>query len=275
MAHERLHTGGMCTMTSQSVTSQMGRSARPLDGLKVLDLGDLIASAYCTKLLADLGADVIKVEPVNGDTARRWGPFPEDIPDMERSGLYLYLNLGKRGITLNVDDPAGRTILGKLLGWADILVTNYDALRLESLEIDPLNLQRSYPQLVVVTLLPYGWDSPKRDYPSHPFTNFVASSVAMRIGEPETHPLVVPLSVADYIGGINGAGAAVLAVWARRTIGKGQHVDVAIVNNLALLFSAGITTWQLTVITTVAKMSLKSANMWPKEAQNMSSFIGS
>ena len=232
--------------TPQDGSGQTEGAPRALDGLRVLDLGDFISGPYCAKLLADHGADVIKVESVNGDTARRWGPFPDDVPDMEQSGLYLYLNLGKRGITVNVDDPAGRAIVEKLLAWADILVTNYPAQHLEALDMDPTSLQARYPNLIVTTILPYGWDSPQRDYHAHPFTNFVASSVSMRIGEPEEHPLVVPLSVADYIAGINGAGAAVLAAWARRTTGRGQHVDVAIVNNLALLFSAGITTWQLT-----------------------------
>ena len=232
--------------TFESGSGQGGEAARALDGLRILELGDFISGPYCTKLLADHGADVIKVESVNGDTARRWGPFPDDVPDGERSGLYLYLNLGKRSITANIDDPVGRAIVEKLLGWADVLVTNHPAQRLEALALDPTSLQARHPNLVVTTILPYGWNSPQRDFHANPFTNFVASSVSMRIGEPESNPLCVPLSVADYIGGINGAGATIVAGRARRTTGRGQHVDVAVVDTLAMVFSAGVTTWQLT-----------------------------
>ena len=221
-------------------------AAQALEGMRVLDLGDFISGPYCTRLFADLGADVIKVESPNGDTARRWGPFPDDVPDGERSGLYLYLNLGKRSVTVNIDDPAGQAMVEKLLAWADVLVTNHPAQRLEALALDPTSLQARHPNLVVTTILPYGWNSPHRDFHTHPFTNFVASSVSMRIGEPDTNPLCIPLSVADYIGGINGAGATMVAGHARRTTGRGQHVDVAVVDTLAMVFSAGIPAWQLT-----------------------------
>ena len=122
----------------------------------MLELGNLIAAPYSARLLADLGADVIKVEPPTGDVARRWGPFPDDVPDAERSGLYLCMNVGKRGITVNLDDPAGRAIFEKLLAWADVLVTNEPAQHLEALELDPDSLQARHPNLIITTILPYG-----------------------------------------------------------------------------------------------------------------------
>ena len=93
-----------------------------LAGLRVLELGDFAAAPFCARILGDLGADVIKVEPPHGDSARLYGPFAGDIPDPERSGLFLYLNSNKRGITLDYGSPDGRTSLDALLTHRDILV---------------------------------------------------------------------------------------------------------------------------------------------------------
>ena len=234
----------MTTHSQGSGQDQDG--ARDLDGLRVLEIGDLIAAPYCTRLMADLGADVIKVEPPTGDTARRWGPFPDDVPDAEGSGLHLYVNLGKRSVTVNVDDPAGQAIIEKLLAWADVLVSNYPARRLESLELDPPSVQSRHSGLVVTTLLPYGWDSPERDYHAYPLNTFVASGVSVRIGEPDRNPLTVPLSVISYIVGVSGAGATLTALRARQTTGRGQHIDIAEADTLTQMYANGISAWQVT-----------------------------
>ena len=101
-------------------------SGSALEGVQIIDLTHHIAGPYCTKLLADFGADVIKVErPDGGDPARRLGPFPDDVPHPEKSGLFLYLNTNKRGITLNLKDPEGRGVLLDLVRHADVLVENF------------------------------------------------------------------------------------------------------------------------------------------------------
>src|SRR3712207_9176936 len=96
--------------------------AGALDGLRVLDVGGGVAAGYATKLLADLGADVIKVEPLEGDETRRFGPFPGDTPHPEKSGLFLYLNCNKRGVTLDLARADDRDLLHRLLRDADLLV---------------------------------------------------------------------------------------------------------------------------------------------------------
>ena len=97
-----------------------------LPNLRVLELASLIPGPYCGKLLASLGATVIKAEPPNaGDPSRRRGPFPDDVPHPERSGLYLYLNTGKQSITLNLQDPAGRDLLRQLVARVDMVVHDY------------------------------------------------------------------------------------------------------------------------------------------------------
>ena len=91
--------------------------------LKVLEYGDVVSASYCGKLLADLGADVIKVEePGTGDSARRWGPFKSDVPDQEGSGLFLYLNSNKRGITLNLNTSTGKELFKQLPGGHGLIV---------------------------------------------------------------------------------------------------------------------------------------------------------
>src|SRR6267143_222155 len=94
-----------------------------LEGVKVLELGNMVSAAYATKLMADLGADVLKVEELTGDRARQRGPFPGGIVDAEKSGLFLYLNTNKRGITLDLSGEQEK--LSCLIAWADLLVHNY------------------------------------------------------------------------------------------------------------------------------------------------------
>src|SRR3990172_3529404 len=96
-----------------------------LEGIRVIGLGELVSAPYCAKLFAGFGADVIKVEPPGqGDLARRWGPFPDDQPHPEKSGLFFFLNTNKRGVTLDVSTPQGRDMLIELLGQADVLIEN-------------------------------------------------------------------------------------------------------------------------------------------------------
>ncbi|MCH7706029.1 MAG: CoA transferase, partial [Chloroflexi bacterium] len=110
-------------------------TAAALDGITVLDLGTWISAPFCAVQFANYGADVIKVEPPHGDPARRAGPFPEDIPDPEKSGLYLSLNTNKRSITLNLETVGGRAILKELASQADLLVENHPPGYMDSLEL--------------------------------------------------------------------------------------------------------------------------------------------
>ena len=105
---------------------------RALDGLRVVEAVRSIAGQYCTKLLADMGAEVIKVEPPEGDETRNRGPFPKDVPDSERSGLYIWLNNNKLGITLRVEQATGRDILLDLLQRADVFVEDFNQERPKS-----------------------------------------------------------------------------------------------------------------------------------------------
>ncbi len=199
-----------------------------LDGLRVLEWGEFIAPAYCTKLLADLGADVIKIEtPGRGDRSRRHGPFPNDEPHPEKSGLFLYLNHNKRSVTLDPATPAGRELFLELVRWADVLVENHMPPWIEEQRLDYAALEPENPRLVMVSITPYGYDTPYRHYKGYALNATAGSGLAWRIGEPGRSPVWLPLCAADYQGGVHGAVAVMGALAARRRTGEGQHAWVA------------------------------------------------
>jgi hypothetical protein len=150
----------------------VARSA--FDGVRVLEYATMVSGPYCSKLLADMGADVIKVEePPQGDPARKRGPFPEDRPHPERSGLFMYLNTSKRGITLDPDEDAGRDALERLVRWADILVDNRPG-RLQSLGLGWDAVQSMNPSLILTSITPYGLTGPRSGHKGSELTSYHA-----------------------------------------------------------------------------------------------------
>ncbi|MDP8924923.1 MAG: CoA transferase, partial [Chloroflexota bacterium] len=134
---------------------------RPLDGVRVLELATDIAGPYGGKLLADLGANVLKAEPSGGDPTRRRGPFRGGTPDLEASGLFLYLNAGKRGITLDLATTAGRDALLDLVAQMDVLIESEQPGELERLGGSPAALGERNPRLVRVSVTPFGRWGPR------------------------------------------------------------------------------------------------------------------
>jgi crotonobetainyl-CoA:carnitine CoA-transferase CaiB-like acyl-CoA transferase len=205
----------------------------PLSDLKVVEIGGFFSAPYCAKLLADLGADVVKVEPPGaGDESRRRGPFPDDRPHPERSGLFLYLNTNKRGITLDLATATGREILGKLLAWADVLVENLGPRRSGEVGLDPASVAAVNPRLIVTSISPFGQTGPKRCDLASDLVSFHSSGYGMTIGGSVDDPYqVAPLKgaeyQADFVAGINAAFATLAGVFARKRQGAGQQVDVS------------------------------------------------
>lgn len=143
------------------------------EGVKVVEYATMVSGPYCGKLLADMGADVVKVEePPAGDPARGRGPFPGDEPHPERSGLYLYLNTSKRGITLDPEQPSGRGALQRLVKWADVLIDNHPVDRLESFGLGWEVLQRENPGLIFASITPYGRSGPGSRYKGSDLTGY-------------------------------------------------------------------------------------------------------
>ena len=207
-----------------------------LAGVKVVELGSFIAAPYAAKLLADMGADVVKVEPpLLGDGARRYGPFPKDEPHPEKRGLFLFLNTSKRGITLDATVPTGREVLRRLLRDADILIEGLPQAAVEECSLDYPSLARDNERLIVVSVTPFGRTGPWSRYKGHAVNVAASSGLSLQIGNPDRPPLTLPLSLADFEGGVSGAIGAQLALFARRKTGRGQHVDAATLDVLTTI----------------------------------------
>lgn len=199
-----------------------------LAGLKVVEWGNFVSAPYCTKLMADYGAEVVKIEePLVGDESRQHGPFLHDVPHPETSGLFLFLNTNKLGITLNVKSATGKEILKRLVKDADILVENNPPRAVEELGLDYATLSKLNPRLVMTSITAYGQTGPYRDYKAYDLNCSAAGGLNVGIGEQGRSPLMLPLSQCDFQGALGGAAASLLAIVARDATGKGQHADVA------------------------------------------------
>ena len=205
-----------------------------LEGIQVLDLGSHLSGPFCAKLLADYGADVIKVEPPQtGDVARRNGPFVGDDPHPEKSISFLYLNTNKRGITLDVGSESGRLLLRSLLQRADVLVENFSPAQAESLKLDYAALSGINPALVVTSISPFGQTGPYRDMAATDIVTCALSGLMYHSGDSDREPLRSALDQSLYVAGANAAAATLAALFQRLSSGLGQHVDVSVVECLA------------------------------------------
>ena len=213
-------------------------SMKALQGIKVVEMGDHVAAPFCARLLADLGAEVLKVEPPgHGDSSRRNGPFPQAGPDAEASGLFLFLNAGKRGVTLDASTPTGREMLLCLLARADVLVESSRPGLMEELKLDHSSVRDLLPRLVYTSVTPFGRTGPHRGHAARDLNVQAAGGISIGIGRPDKQPLSIPYSQADMMAGLAAAAATLIAVMARDETGRGQHVDVAGAQVLAVLVS--------------------------------------
>jgi len=196
--------------------------------VKVLEYANFIAGPYCGKLLADLGAEVIKIEkPVVGDEARQYGPFPQDLPHPERSGLFLYLNTNKLSITLNTEAATGAKILKELLKESDIFIEDNPPAVMERVGLDYASLKKVNPGIIMVSITPFGQSGPYRDYRGYAINCSALGGQSVCAGEPGREPLTPPLSLGHYQSGAAGAVAALAALFARELTGKGQQADIS------------------------------------------------
>ena len=207
-----------------------------LSGVKVLDVTHHIAGPYCTKLLADYGAEVIKIErPGIGDGARRMGPFAGDDPHPEKSGLFLYLNTNKHGVTLNLKSETGVKIFRELVADADILVENFSPRVMPSLGLDYESLEEANPGLIMTSIANFGQTGPYRDYKA---TEIVADAMGgwmSVVGYPDREPLKPGGNQSQFVSGLFGGLGTMTALSARELTGVGQHVDVSIMDAVVFI----------------------------------------
>ncbi len=205
-----------------------------LSDVRVLDLSDNVAGAYCARMLADYGAEVVKVEPpLHGDPARRVGPFPADLPDPEKSGLFIHLNGNKRGVTLNVASKAGRRILKELAAGADVIVETFSPGYLPSLGLGFADLRPLNPALVMTSITPFGQSGPYRGYKASEAGVFAMSGRMHPHGLAERAPLPYAPDVVWRQVGVTAAAATVGALFGARLQGIGRQVDASSLEALA------------------------------------------
>jgi crotonobetainyl-CoA:carnitine CoA-transferase CaiB-like acyl-CoA transferase len=194
-------------------------------GLAVIELGDQISSSYCTKLLADYGSDVLKVELPEGGRLRGAGPFRKDEPSIEGGGLFTFLNTSKRSVTIDWRTADGRKLVGRLLEQSDIVVHPFAGETRAAFALGSEDYEQA--GLVEVAVTPYGLDGPYAEFESEPITTAALSGWMFCMGDHDKPPLFPGGPYIEYISGISAAAGALIAIAARANTGAGQVVDVS------------------------------------------------
>lgn len=199
-----------------------------LSHLRVVEIADGIAGPYCGKLLATYGAQVIKIEPpAGGDSTRSRGPFAGE-PGTETSIPFLFLNTAKESVSVDIERPTGQSLARQLALTADIVVENFPPGRLEGTGLAYHELAAERPDLVMVSITPFGQDGPYRDFLGDEVVSYATGGGMHLTGDPDREPLLGGLQVAHCSGGMAGYIGALAAVFGRDQGQKGRHVDVSI-----------------------------------------------
>lgn len=211
----------------------------PLHGICVLDLTRVLAGPYCTMMLGDMGAEVIKVEePGKGDDTRAFGP-----PFVGgEAAYYLSVNRNKKSLTLNLKHPEAKPIIKRLIRWADVLVENFRPGAMERLGLGYEAVRRLNPRLVFCSISGFGASGPEAGRPGYDLIVQGESGLMDLTGDPDGPPYKVGTAVADLVSGIMAAHGILLALYARKRTGRGQLVEVAMLDVMAglLAYNSGI-----------------------------------
>ena len=207
---------------------------KPLDGITVLDLSRVLAGPYCTMMLADQGARVIKVEhPKAGDDTRGWGP-----PFLNgESAYFLSINAGKESITLDFKLPEGRRILDQLIAKADVLVENFRPGTLDKMGLDYKTLSQKHPRLIYCSVSGFGQTGPRSREAGYDAVMQAEGGLMSVTGAAEGPPYRLGVPIADVTSGMFAASGVLLALYARENTGRGQLVDVAMLDSVMALLT--------------------------------------
>ncbi len=208
--------------------------AAPLDGLTVIDLTRVLSGPYCTMLLADMGARVIKIEqPGRGDDTRGWGP-----PFVgSESAYFLSINRNKESLTLDLKRDDGRALLERLLARADVLVENFRPGTMQRLGLGYDALAPRYPSLVYCSISGFGQTGPRRDQPGYDAVIQGEGGLMSITGEQDGPPLRLGVAISDIVSGMFAAQGIAMALLARNRSGRGQHVDIGMLDSTAALLT--------------------------------------
>lgn len=214
--------------------------AGPLAGLTVVDLTRVLSGPYCTMLLGDMGARVIKVEqPGRGDDTRAWGP-----PFVEGESTYfLSINRNKESVTLDFKTPRGRGILDELISRADVLVENFRAGTLARLGLDYPSLRQRHPRLIYCSISGFGHNGPRSPQPGYDAVMQAEGGLMSVTGDAGGPPFRLGVAIADLTAGLLAAQGIALALFSRERTGEGQFVDVAMFDAVVSLLSYQASSW--------------------------------
>lgn len=204
---------------------------KPLDGLRVLDFTRVLSGPYCTALLADLGADVLKVEPPNGDDYRHIGPFQSD----GSSALFETVNRGKRSVVLDLSDNKHRDLALELASDADVVVENFRPGVADKLGIGWEHVRARNPRMIYASISGFGQDGPNARRPAYDIVVQALSGIMSVTGEPNGAPTLIGESIADVATGLFGSWAILAALYDRDRSGEGRHIDIAMFDSMIAL----------------------------------------
>jgi formyl-CoA transferase len=217
------------------MTNLPDHSETLLEGLRVIDLTRILAGPYCTMLLGDLGADVIKIEvPDRGDDTRQWGP---PFTAGGQSAYFLAANRNKRSLTLNLKSDRGMEILSGLIRQSDVLIENFRAGTLEKWGLDYEQLRALKPDLIYCTVTGYGYTGPYRDRPGYDFVVQALGGFMSVTGPEDGEPYRAGIAIADLASGIYASNAVLASLFARERTGKGQRIDISLLDCQVALMS--------------------------------------
>ncbi len=206
---------------------------KPLAGIRVLELARILAGPWAGQVLADLGADVVKVErPGAGDDTRTWGP-----PFVEReeggplaAGYFYSTNRGKRSIAVEIDTPEGQDLVRRLASHADVVIENFKVGGLKKYGLDYASLSAANPRLIYCSVTGFGQDGPYASRPGYDFMVQGMSGIMSLTGEPEGEPLKTAVAYADVFTGLYASNAILAALQGRHASGRGCHIDMALLD---------------------------------------------
>jgi len=207
---------------------------RALKDIRVLDLSRVLAGPFCTQILGDLGAEIIKIEkPGIGDDTRHWGPpflKDEDGNDTKESAYYLSTNRNKKSIAIDIKTQEGQDLIHKLLEEADILIQNFKVGGLKKYGLDYSQIKDTYPKLIYCSITGFGLSGPLANEPGYDFLAQAMGGLMACTGEADSPPMKAGVALSDVITGLNAAIGILTALHHRNKTGSGQHIDVALVD---------------------------------------------
>jgi crotonobetainyl-CoA:carnitine CoA-transferase CaiB-like acyl-CoA transferase len=218
--------------------------AVPFDDLKILDFTNEMGG-YCTKLFADLGATVLKVEPLTGESTRKLSPFFHDIPNDETSLYHFFLNTNKKSMTLDIETATGQQIVKELIKEYDVIVENFLPDYLPSLGLGYQQLKEINPNIIFTSITPFGQDGPYKHYKATDIVGVAMGGLMYLGGYPDTPPVRPYGNQSYFAASLFGAVGTLLAIYARDLNHIGQHVDVSMQESIALALENAVQLYDL------------------------------